>query len=262
MRIGLIGDIHANLHALEAVLEHAQSQQVETFWNVGDFIGYGAYPDEVVRMVRNSGAQSIVGNYDLKVLRFDQKRKKWRATKRPEKWLAFQWAYEHLSIESKEYLGSLPKELRLETDDRRILLTHGSPASNKEPLTLATPEDRLRDLARLAEGDLVICGHSHQPFARAVDNTWFINPGSVGRPGDGDPRASYAVLELGSGRFQVYHHRVSYDVLAAVQAIRASGQPEIFAQMLILGRDFDIVQELLGEAPRPPSARLDDSSEG
>ena len=68
MSVALIGDVHANLPALEAVLDHAAGQGVDAVWNVGDFVGYGAFPDEVVRRLRREGVLSIVGNYDLKVL--------------------------------------------------------------------------------------------------------------------------------------------------------------------------------------------------
>ena len=108
MRVALIGDVHANLPALEAVLEHAESQAVEAIWNVGDFVGYNAFPEEVVQRLRAEGAISVVGNYDLKVLKFPAKDTKWRTKKRPEKYLAFKWAYENLSEQSRAHLAALP----------------------------------------------------------------------------------------------------------------------------------------------------------
>ena len=193
MSVALIGDVHANLPALEAVLDHAAGQGVDAVWNVGDFVGYGAFPDEVVRRLRREGVLSIVGNYDLKVLKFPRKQVKWRESKHPLKFLAFQWAYEHLSKKSRKHLRSLPKERRFKIARHRVLLTHGSPVSNKEHLTPATPVKRWRELAHIAQADVVISGHSHQSYARMVDDVWFINTGSVGRPDDGDPRACYAV---------------------------------------------------------------------
>ena len=239
MKVALLGDIHGNLPALEAVLQHARQQRVEAIWNIGDFVGYGPFPEEVVQLIRQEGALSITGNYDLKVLRFPEKEKKWRESKRPEKFLAFQWAYEHLSQSSLEYLRSLPEEIRLEVDGKHILLTHGSPASNKEPLTPQTPRPRLQELAKLAQADIVICGHSHQPFNRHVDGVWFINTGTVGRPDDGDYRAGYAVLTLSGGSSEVRHYRIEYDVGRAIAAVRCFGLPESFVQMLLQGRDLD-----------------------
>lgn len=240
-KIALLGDVHANLPALEAVLEHAHQNGVETIWNVGDFVGYGPFPDEVVKRLKKENALSIVGNYDLKVLRFKKKKKKWRKSKHPYKFLAFQWARENLSKKSRQYLRSLPQERRLRVEGWRILLTHGSPASGAEHLTPDTPKKRLRKLARKADVDAIICGHSHQPFVREVDGVRFVNTGSVGRPDDGDPRACYAILYLGPKRFQVYHYRVEYDVERAVAAIRKRELPEAFAQMVLRGRALDVV---------------------
>ena len=133
-RVALLADIHANLPALEAVLAHAAAQSAQTYWNLGDFVGYGAYPDQVVKRIRQLRSVSIAGNYDLKVLRFPHKKSKWVRTKHPQKFHAFEWAYGHLSRKSRDYLKSLPKEIYLEKEGFRILLTHGSPRSNKEPL--------------------------------------------------------------------------------------------------------------------------------
>jgi putative phosphoesterase len=244
MKVALIGDVHANLPALETVLAHAYEAGVQEIWHIGDFVGYGAFPDEVVRRLRREDALSIVGNYDLKVLKFKKKRDKWRHSKRPEKYLAFKWAYKNLSKSSRKYLRSLPREIRLEVAGKRILLTHGSPVSNEEHLTPDTPQERFQELAHLADADVVICGHSHVPFARQVDDVWFINTGSVGRPDDGDPRAAYAVLQIEPELFQVRHYRLEYDVARAVAAIRQQGLPEAFAQMLLQGRNLDVVRPL------------------
>ena len=248
MKIALLGDVHANLPALDAVLAHAKNRGVDQIWNIGDFVGYGATPDEVVIRLRKEGAISIIGNYDLKVLKFPRKNDKWRRTKMHQKWFAFKWAYENLSKQSRQYLQSLPKELWLYTSGKYILLTHGSPASNQDHLTPATTDVRLRELTVIAASqwddttaDVIVCGHSHRELARQVDETWCINTGSVGRPDDGDPRACYAVLQIGDGTFQIDHFRLEYDLASAVAAIHDRGLPEAFAQMLIQGRNLDAV---------------------
>jgi len=242
MKIALIGDIHANLPALEVVLAHAREQEIDTIWSVGDLVGYGAFPDQVVKFFRRKEILSIIGNYDLQVLKFKQKKDKWRKKKRPEKYLAFRWTHQQLSKLSRKYLRFLSKEIRMKVKGHRILLTHGSPASNEEHLAPDTPEKRLRKLAQIAKSNLIICGHSHRPFARRVDDTWFINPGSVGRPDDGDPRASYAILKIASQKeIEVEHYRLEYDVERIVAAIREHDLPEAFAQMFLQGRDLDTI---------------------
>ena len=149
----------------------------------------------------------------------------------------------NLSKKNRKYLRFLSQEIRLKAKGRRILLTHGSPASDDEHLTPDTPEEHLRELAQMAKADIVVCGHSHQPFARQVDDVWFINTGSVGRADDGDPRASYAILEIDAKQIQVQHHRVAYDVDRTVAAIREHELPEAFAQMFLQGRSLDAVMQ-------------------
>lgn len=239
MKIALVGDIHANLPALEAVFSHARQQLASVIWNVGDIIGYGPYPNQVIELLREIRVISIVGNYDLKVLNFPDKKTKWRKTKRSEKYTAFRWANKQLTARNRQYLSKLPQELRLNIAGRRILLTHGSPISNEEPLTANTPQEWLEQLGRIAQADIIICGHSHQPFTRQVGDVWFINTGSVGRQGDGDPRACYAILDITEKYLDVQHYRVEYDIERTASAIRQAGLPEIFAQMLLHGCDLD-----------------------
>jgi putative phosphoesterase len=245
--IALLGDVHANLPALEAVLAHATQQGAAAFWNIGDFAGYGAYPDQVVQRLRSLGALSIVGNYDLKVLRFPKKREKWRVKKQPEKYLAFKWAYQNLSRDSRRYLGCLPKEILLRLRGTKFLLTHGSPASNEEHLTPETPQERLRELAQATQAQAVICGHSHRPFDRTAAGVRFINTGSVGRADDGDPRACYALMDLKKRSIEVTHYRLEYDIDQAVAAIRDNDLPEAFAQMMIRGYDLDTTLEIISQ---------------
>lgn len=246
-KIALLGDVHANLPALETVLAHASALGIQEFWNIGDFIGYGAYPDRVVTRMRKKKFVNIIGNYDLKVLNFPKKNRKWRQNKHPLKWLAFKYAYDNLSKKNRMFLSSLPEERELVIGRRRFLLVHGSPVSNEELLEPDTPEERLRELNQLAgethsaEFDAIICGHSHQAFTRRVDRTLFINTGSVGRPDDGNPRTAYAILKFGEHELQVSHYRLNYDVSEAVAGIRKQGLPEAFAEMLIQGRDLDTV---------------------
>jgi putative phosphoesterase len=244
MKVALIGDIHANLPALEAVLEDAHKRGVEAIWNVGDMLGYGAFPDEVADLLQKENVQSIIGNYDIKVMKVKQKRNKWKKNVPPEKWVAFNWTYNKLSKSNLEYLNSLNKELRMEMEGKRILIIHGTPDSDEEHVTNDTTEDRLNEIALMADADLIIFGHSHIPFKRKVGSVWFINPGSVGRPDDGDPKASYAILVLRQPNvFRVDHYRVEYDVERAVSAIREGGLPDLFARMIQQGHSFETIQK-------------------
>lgn len=241
MKIALIGDVHANLPALDAVLSDIHKRGVEAIWDVGDIVGYGAFPDEVVKRLQQENVLSIIGNYDAKVLKVKGKKDEWKDKTPPEKWFAFNWAYDNLSEPSREYLGSLPEERRIEVEGKNILLTHGSPSSNEESIKPDTLDERLKELAEMANAHIIISGHSHQPFKRKFNGVWFINPGSIGRPDDGDPRASYAIMQIKPRFFQLRHYRIEYDLEKAVSAIRDNGLPENFAQMILQGRGLDAI---------------------
>lgn len=252
MKIAIIGDIHANLPALEAVIEHAKSQSINEIWNVGDSVGYGAYPDQVIKLLQKEEILSILGNYDQKVLNFPKNEKKYKRGKKNEKYIAFKWAYENLSKKSIKYLSELPENRFVIRNGKHIYLSHGSPFSNEELITPETPDTRLLEIAKKANSsipdgrsvDIMIFGHSHQNFARQFEDIWFINCGSVGRPDDGDPRASYALLELKSSSISVALYRVIYDVQRAVLAIHQQNLPETFAKMIVYGRDLNTILKM------------------
>ena len=132
MKIALIGDIHANLPALQAVLADINIHGVDAIWNAGDSVGYGPFPNEVLDMLQERDILSIVGNYDLKALAMPTRSKKWQQKKHPLKLIAFQWAYDTMTPANRNYLRSLPEQRRLKAMNKDILLTHASPVSNKE----------------------------------------------------------------------------------------------------------------------------------
>ncbi len=238
LRVALIADIHANLQAFEGVMQHIAGQSVDTIWNAGDFVGYGANPDEVIRRNRFGHILSIIGNYDQKMLRI-HKTDQQKNPKSKLKRFAFEWAYEHTAKENRLYLQSLPDTIRMAFMGWKIMLVHGSPVSPEEHLNIQTPQSRLFELTTPGGVDMILCGHSHQSFCRKAGKTWFINPGSVGRQDDGDYRASYAILEIKKGDFQVQHYRIDYDVEGAVAEMQKNNLPEEFMHMFRQGKNLD-----------------------
>ena len=230
--------MHANLPALEAVLNDAGRHNYHEIWNVGDFVGYYPFPNEVIDLLRNRKAISIAGNYDLKVLAFEKNKEKWKNKKAPEKYLAFEWTYETLTKQNRKYLASLPEEIRLEVNGLRVLLTHGSPASNEEYICAETTQQRLEELAAMAKADIVLSGHSHLVFSKQVGKTLFINPGSVGRPEGTEGRATYAILKFGDKSVDVENYEVEYDIEKTIRAIRKAKLPEDFIKMLRQGKNL------------------------
>ncbi len=248
MKVAVIADVHANLPALDAVLRHAAAQGAGEIWNLGDSVGYGPFPEATIQRLRAEEALSIAGNYDLKVLKTPRKLDRWRQSKDPLKLQGFVWTHAQLSAASRDWLASLPRQRRLKIDKLRLLLVHGSPARDEEPVDDSTPDRRLRELAEVARARLILCGHAHRPSERRSDGVHFFNAGSVGLPADGDPRACYGLLQHRQGVLQLTHHRVEYDVERTVAALRAAELPDAFAAMLRRGLGLD---ELAAAAPAP-----------
>ena len=250
MKITVLSDIHGNWAALEAVLRHARGRgAAQSILNLGDTTGYGPEPDAVVQWSQGAHIINILGNYDKKVLSKEHRREKWSRVKTPEKRAMFAWTYKALSKNSCRHLRSLPEKRVVEFDGLRVMMTHGSPASHTEHLRPETPDHRLAELAEMADADLVLCGHSHQAFVRRVNDVLFINPGSVGRPDDGDPRASYAILDIQDGQVKVNLFRVPYHITASVHAMERTGMPPVFSEVIRQGMNFDDVVETFGRTP-------------
>lgn len=244
MRVALLADVHGNLHALEAVLADAAAAGCDAVWMAGDWVGYGAFPEECVRRLRAAGAQAVAGDMDREVLRAAEGSLPEDAP--AEKRAALRHAAAALSDESLAFLGSLPERRRLVAASVTALLLHGSPERIDEHLWPDTADERLAELARRAGTRLVVCGHTHAPMDREAGGSRFLNPGSVGRPGDGDPRAAWGELCIEGSEMRFAPRRLAYDHLAAAAAARGAGLPTAVARMLEVGRSLKSV--LAGDA--------------
>lgn len=239
MKIAIISDIHANLPALEAVLAHARSLKTQGFWCLGDLVQFNAFPHEVVKTIRKLGIPCIHGNIDRRVMDLRPLVKSTPFEDIPEDQQPFAWSYNQLSKKDRAYMDDLPQAMLLKFKGHRFLLTHGSPAANDDPIQLDTAEERLAELAGMTEANFILCGHTHQPFTRQSGSTVFINPGSVGRTIDHDPRASYCILDIHKGRVDAQFYRVEYNLQIAVDAIRAAGLPDLYTRMMAAAVTLD-----------------------
>lgn len=238
MRVGLLSDIHANLVALEAVL--TALGKVDALWVTGDTVGYGPDPGDTLTLLRERSAVLVQGNHDRAVatgegIEFFHDRAAEAAL------MQKQW----LSPADRDLLAALP----LTTVADGFTLCHGS---LRDPLWeyVTTPQAANATL-RLASTDYCCNGHTHIPklFSMTGDvgvmirpvlgtphrlaRSTLINPGSVGQPRDGDPRAAYAVLDTVEGTVTFY--RASYQVHETQRRIHARGLPEMFADRLAFG---------------------------
>jgi predicted phosphodiesterase len=247
MKILLISDIHANFPALSAVENHFRPYPFDAVINSGDSLVYGPFPNETLDWLETHNATSILGNTDKKILHL-LAGKTFKKPSKHDKRVMYTWTASALKEIGAAYLRSLPTSILLNLAPDKgqnhdnylsVGVFHGSPADDDEFLFPDTPIDRLRELAQLTTAGIVINGHSHTPFHRIVGNTHFINPGSIGRMFDGDPRASCAVLTLNANDIHVEHHRISYPIQEVVDGLERNNLPEIYAKMFLTGKKLN-----------------------
>jgi len=243
VKIAVISDIHGNGHALEAVLEEIGASECEEVWCLGDLVGYGASPDACVELTRRYATICLAGNHDLGV----------RGALALEEFskgaaLAAEWTRQTIAPETLEFLDTLePSNL-----DEAVGLFHGSP---RDPVWEYVLSSLQAELCLDSQSHRVcLIGHSHvalsfcrEPGTPATGQTresgeeldlstgeWLINPGSVGQPRDGDPRAAW--LELDTLGWSAIFRRTDYDIEAAAAAIRAARLPDSLAERLFYGQ--------------------------
>jgi putative phosphoesterase len=235
-RVAVITDIHANLPALEAVLGNVQSSGVDAVYCGGDLVGYGPHPSEVCRLIEERGIPTIYGNYDYAIARdLEDCGCAYRdAHERELGQLSVAWTLEHTDGRSKDFMRGLPFDLRFEMGGRRVRLVHGSPRKVNEYLFADKPARTFERIAAGADCDVLVFGHTHQPWVAEYGGVRFVNCGSVGKPKDGDPRASFARLEDAEGELLVTIERVEYDAESVARQVTESGLPGEYAEKLLL----------------------------
>jgi putative phosphoesterase len=231
--IAVVSDIHGNLPALEAVMVDIRQRAPERIYCLGDLVGYGAFPNEVVEHVHAANVPTIMGNYDDGV-GFDRDDCGCAYRDEGEKARGQQslmWTRAHTTPENKAFLRTFVSEIRIEVAGVRLLLVHGSPRRMNEYLFEDRPLSSFQRLAHGSGADVIVFGHTHRPYVKDVDGVLFVNAGSVGKPKDGDWRACYALLTIDS-RPAVEFVRVPYDLNRATSAIRQAELPDEFARDL------------------------------
>ncbi len=243
MKVAVISDIHANRQAFEAVLEDIAASDAAELWCLGDLVGYGADPDVCVELARRHAAVCLAGNHDLAVIGEVPMDEFSRGAS-----LAAQWTREVMMAENKSFLTSLQPQGR----EGPVGLYHASP---RDPVWEYVLSALLAELCFDRQSQRVsLIGHSHVALAfvrregelatgeprRAgarldlADGEWLLNPGSVGQPRDGDPRAAWLLLDLDD--WTASYRRTRYDVAGAASAIRAARLPASLAERLEYGQ--------------------------
>ena len=238
MRVAVVSDVHANLHALEAVVAEVDEGEFEEIWCLGDVVGYGPKPNECVALLQARTAICLAGNHDLVVLG-----KISLATFGGEAGEAAAWTREVLDEAARTFLTTLsPSAVTAGAE-----LFHGSP---RDPVwDYVLTEDAARRTFAATNAPLVLVGHSHIALELAGDGTEvrggqaavgttldlaatrrLLNPGSVGQPRDGDPRAAWLEVDFSAGR--ATFRRTNYPVERTQSEMREVGLPEVLAARL------------------------------
>ncbi len=242
MRVAVISDVHSNLVALEAVIRHLPA--VEAIWSLGDAVGYGPQPNECLSLLRDKVSIAIAGNHDwgsLGKVGFEDFN--------DAAAVAARWTGAQLTAQSRAYLAGL----KMQQEMGEFSLVHGSP---RDPLwDYLANASRAEACFPLFKGQYCLVGHTHVPAVFSQDEQGgavhvsiprdgarmplakgkaIYNPGSVGQPRDGDPRAAYAVLDLNERT--ISFARVEYDFGATQARMQAVGLPEFLWKRLEAGR--------------------------
>jgi diadenosine tetraphosphatase ApaH/serine/threonine PP2A family protein phosphatase len=240
MRVAVISDVHANRHALDAVLVAVDEADVAAVWCLGDTVGYGPQPNECCDLVRGRADVCLVGNHDLvalgelSILDFND-----------EAAVAARWTNAQLTDSSETFLRSLRPQAELDGAE----LYH---ASARDPVwEYVLTEEAARATFELTSAPIILVGHSHVALALTLEGgevvggpapdgaefelggRWLLNPGSVGQPRDGDPRAAWLLLDL-ERRFATFH-RVPYPIQETQAEMRQAGLPPALATRLAHG---------------------------
>ncbi len=247
VQLALLSDVHANLHALDAVLADIGARiGIAGRYHLGDLVGYSPFPNEVVERIESESIPGVSGNYDSTVAhRYAHCGcRSENPIQEAEAHESFAWTLANVTETTRQRLGALPHRLDLRplgghAAGPTVILLHATPVNNLVYVTEDRPDDFLRKMAAQAgakAGDVIAFGHTHKPWNRLVDDVLFVNTGSVGRPKDGDPRAGWSLLTLGDGIPRAEQIRVPYDVDAASAAVLAAGLPAAFAETIRTGR--------------------------
>ncbi|MDS0525317.1 metallophosphatase family protein [Clostridium sp. SHJSY1] len=221
MKLAIISDVHGNLYALRKVLEDIDDQNVDLTVCLGDLVGYGPHPNEVVSMIKRRNIPCIKGNYDASVV--DGDFTYIRETNINS--FSLPWAVNEVRAANKYYLDNLPTSMTFDFNKKKIKLVHGSPNAVNEYL-LEDDENTAKVMESLEE-DVLICAHTHIPSVKSFGSKLFINDGSVGKPKIGTPESTYCILDIdNSGSVKPIIRHVSYELNGLIKEMKMLNFPD------------------------------------
>lgn len=201
-----------------------EGREVVQILSAGDVIGYYPYPRETIALFQERSIISIQGNHDRAVLSAgDPRMNPWARN-------ALSWTVAQLDEAEMDYLRRLPRHLSMGIEGTRVAMYHGAPFDDDHYLY---EEEATEDLLEMARCDLLVLGHTHEPFIKRFKRGMIVNPGSVGQPRDGDPDASYSIYDTSTRK--AFLLRVPYDIQTVADRTREEGLPSSLADRLFSG---------------------------
>ena len=228
-RIAALSDIHGNATALEAVLADISKEKPDAVLVAGDLVLNGPEPGlvvDVLRSLADDGALVVAGNTDIAVADFDYAAAfPWMTDGVPDAIVdAAEWAHDQLGRERVDWLRRLPSERRWRTDDDTLVLVcHASPGSQTAGFDQGLEASVTIERVARTDARVIVCGHTHLPEVRDLGWKLIVNDGSAGYVFDGDPTASWALIDFEDGEVRAEIRRTAFDVLSVANAISARG---------------------------------------
>lgn len=241
MKIAVISDIHGNMQAFESVLADIKEEKCDKIFCLGDLAMAGPEPDKTIdkvkELVKSPNFVIIQGNTDEYLGQNSQAMADKIKNANPVMGAAYVADLKGIKPENIEFLKNLPPQKKIEISGVTILLVHGSPRANNENIFPGMPVEKVEEMIKGTEAELIFCGHTHQPCGYQTNTKQtVVNVGSVGRPLSEVPKACYAILEISAnGEFYVEHRNVSYDKETAskiLAARRFDGADKLAAMLL------------------------------
>lgn len=210
MKFGVLADIHGNLDALMAIIKELQAQDINYYIFAGDLIADCDQPNEVLEYIQTLNAIVIKGNREEYVLDYlNGLHPEWD---NHEQMASVTWTAKILTQKNIDYIKSLKEQEVLNLPNAgKITIVHGSPFHISEHLYEEKQQDRLKEAIEAVQSEVLVCGHSHTPWTKQLNETIVLNPGAAGVHFNQDCSAEYAILSYEEGQWHVSHHVARYD---------------------------------------------------
>lgn len=222
MKIAVISDIHANLHALTAVINDFEKKEVTKVFALGDYAMAGPQPNETISFIITQPWEMIQGNTDKMITEYNEELYENVKNSFPVMAEALKSDVNIIGEKQKKFLATLPQDKIIEIEGIKIHLVHGSPRKNNENIYPDLFPETVEEMVKDSPADLILCGHTHIPCGYQLNNKkTVVNVGSVGRSMTSDAMPCYAILEIENGQYTIEHHFVDYDRELPMEIIKS-----------------------------------------